>query len=172
MRFTRVMGELALAVGAVSGILFVVSPQIPAVNAQLPLKSSVNSLLKPSAVPAQDLLGLGKLVGIAQFVKNPARYHLAYGGNLASVTGATLDGDRLIIEYAYLGDGLDGGEPKTGTLTGTVDSDGKFSGNYLTKLKSEGKIKTTQGELQFTFAADGTAAGHPSEGQEITGLFL
>lgn len=167
MRFTRVMGELALAGGAIAGILFVVNPQIPAMSAQRVLTPAAHRLAESDAALAEDGLDLDKLVGIAQFVKGPARYRFAYGGDVGEVTGARLEGDRLIVDYVYADDAsLDGTESKAGTLTGTVNSAGKFSGIYRTQLKADGKERILEGEIGFTFAADGTAKGHDDNGQK------
>ncbi|MEL6902968.1 MAG: hypothetical protein AAFP07_18685, partial [Cyanobacteria bacterium J06606_4] len=63
MRVTRVMGELALAGGAIAGILFVVNPPIPAMSAQRVLTPAAHRLAESDATLAEDGLDLDKLVG-------------------------------------------------------------------------------------------------------------
>lgn len=153
--------DLALAGGAIIGIATVVSPL-------LSIETDLSSFSSAQAVTAKAPVELGHLLGIAQFVKAPTAYQFNCDGKSGEVTGATLVGDRMTITYQYAAEG----ETKTGKLTGIVNSDGVFSGDYLTKSQTksqtesqtEAKTESLEGDVRFTFAADGTAKGTYSDG--------
>ncbi|MEL6816858.1 MAG: hypothetical protein AAFP03_18935, partial [Cyanobacteria bacterium J06598_3] len=127
MKLTRVMYELALATGAVAGILYISSPQLSPVSAQRPV----------STVPAQPAranraLGLAPLVGIAQFVQAPAQYSFVLPRLAeAQVIDAELKGDRMTISVAY----GNNNQLQTGKVNGTLDSSGIFQGTYSPQLE-------------------------------------
>ena len=141
-----------LAVGAIASLLFTASAQFPAGRPRFqpaPAKASV-----------QKSLPLEHLIGIAQFVKNPTDYKLAYGKATWQVTGASLEGDRTTISYLYLdADGLETDSDKSGILVGTLDSQGIFKGVFQASHESE--ISTAG--AAFMFHADGTAKAIDSE---------
>lgn len=179
MKFTRIMGELGLASGAIAGILFIAAPPLPSISAQLPL-----SVTSSQPANVENELGLDKLLGIAQFVKNPTQYHVMCDDGLAQITAASLTGDRMTIDYSYPAVGsVKTGAVRTGQLIGTVNSDGIFSGTHSVEPNSldsnSGQSKSVdsqsaapQGEVTFTFSVDGTAEGKRIEGVGTTGIAL
>lgn len=160
MKFNRIAGELMLATGAVAGILYVLSPQLPSVNAQRPVSTT-----PVSPAHADKELGLAKIIGIAQFLNAPAQYSFVQanmkGEKLTGyVTAAELEGDRMSISYVYpAANTLKTGTLKTGTLTGNVNSEGVFTETQRTPSQHG----HDQGNLSFTFLPDGTAAGTHSK---------
>ncbi|MEO1445472.1 MAG: hypothetical protein AAFV46_04415 [Cyanobacteria bacterium J06635_11] len=181
MKFTRWMGELALAIGAIAGILYVSSPQL------LPVKAQRSVGATPvQYIHADQALGLEKLIGIAEFVKAPTQYSFVQaevdgGQGTGKVTGASLEGDRMTISYTY----PVGNEVRTGELIGTVDSNGTFQGSFQGSddtpspvkqpqqaLEKQSQAKDLEGDITFSFSADGTAVGTHNGEQGFTVNFV
>jgi len=153
--------DLCLAGGAIIGIMAVASPQL------LSIETNLSSMTSAQAKGSTELVEIGHFLGIAQFVKNPTDYSFVYGEQTKGVTKASLVGDRMTITYQYPSQG----KTITGSLNGTVNSDGVFVGSHNTKIEKE-QIK---GSVQFTFLSDGTAKGFPetkANRREKSGLTL
>ncbi|MBE9061130.1 hypothetical protein [cf. Phormidesmis sp. LEGE 11477] len=149
--FSNIFGT-SLAVGAIASILLVSSAPFQAGHS--PLQPAA-----PAEATASKSLPIAHLIGIAQFVKNPTDYRLAYGDQLAQVIGASLEGDRMTISYKYLDANLDANAVKIGELVGKLDSEGIFKGVFQVQHKSDG----VKANAAFAFHADGTAKAIDSE---------
>lgn len=170
----RTFIELGLAGGAVLGLLGLTLPQFLGgeANAGPAGTASVVSREAIAAAPEQTL-DIAHFLGIAQFVKSPTKYSFICGltGNpddeaaQAEVVSASLEGDLLEIEYRY----PTAGTLKTGKLVGKLNSDGVFDGTYQGNNNQE---IASNGDITFTFEADGTAKGSYDKGQGAIRIFL
>lgn len=132
----------SLVVGAIASVLL-------ASSAQFRVRQSDFQAAAPAAVRMNKSLPLEHLIGIAQFVKHPTDYKLAYGEKIGQVIGASLEGDRMTISYAHPGTS----NVKTDELVGTLDSEGIFRGAFQAQQNSG----VSYGDASFAFSADGTA---------------
>ena len=159
MKLERLVGKLLLLSSAIALTACVVSAQrtlngtlngSPTSNSTKVIES-VRLRTQKQSSGVRDMDWLANLVGVTQFVKNPTQYKLAMGENLGQVTSAFLNEDVMTIDYQFLADG----EVKAGELTGTVNSDGLFTGNY--EMQSQNGL--LKGSISLSFVADGTAEG-------------
>lgn len=163
MKFNRVVGELILVAGAIAGIVTVISAQRPTQSSQTPTPAVIQSAKAQSNRP-DSLAWLGNLVGVAQFVKTPTEYRFIFEEELGQITAASLKENIMTISFRY----PTAGEVRTGELTGTVDSDGRFVGTYQTQSQAG----LEKGDITLSFVADGTAKGNYENGTAATRIFL
>ncbi|EDX85752.1 hypothetical protein S7335_3455 [Synechococcus sp. PCC 7335] len=149
----------SLAVGTFASIL------IPA-SAQFGVNSSLLQPIAPAQADMQKSLPIAHLIGIAQFVKNPTDYRLAYGKQVAQVTSTSLEGDRMTISFKYLEVSLWSSAVKTGELVGKLDSEGTFKGVF----QMQQDLDPRQTTAAFAFRADGTA--HAIDDSKTTRILL
>ena len=149
-----------LAVGAIATTCFVSS--VP-----FPVQFQVGQLpFQPTAMAQTSRhrsLPIEHLIGIAQFVKNPTDYRLAHGEQVAQVTSASLEGDRMTIHYKSLDVDLEANDLRVGKLVGKLDSEGIFKGVFQTQQRSDG----SKAEAAFAFLADGSAKAVDSKPTHI-----
>lgn len=144
--------DLGLAIGAIAGAIAVLSPQVLWESREMQTLTAAQA-----SDHTQDALPLAQFIGIGQFVKNPTHYSVVIDKKAVAVTGASLEGDHMVIEYSESLNKKAVPQQKdsaiVGKLTGKVNSDGTFEGKYQ---KASGK-ESTPGDVAFTFKADGTA---------------
>jgi len=178
---TRTILELGLAGGALLSILALALPQSssPLLETKptsvIPMASeeAVAAMTRSEAEStSQEGVAIAHFLGIAQFIKSPTEYGFACGlacdptstDATGEVVSASLEGDRMEIEYRYLAAGI----TKTGRLIGTLNSDGVFAGTY----QIAGTAASTQEAITFTFAADGSAKGNAGDSKTSVRIFL
>ncbi len=151
MKFVQVLVGFGLASSALVGI----------VN---------NNYFQPSTVQAQEKSSVivqrldATSPGITKFLRNPTLYGFACGEAPGEVTGASLNGNIMVIEYTYPAKD----EIRAGKLVGEVTSDGQFTGTYNTRSR----LGILQGNIAFAFSADGTADGNYGNGTGTAQIFL
>ncbi|MEL7223729.1 MAG: hypothetical protein AAGL17_02430 [Cyanobacteria bacterium J06576_12] len=169
----RTILEIGLAGGAAIGILALSLPRFLGGETSLKPSSTVPvAERKTITATAQPRPDIAHFLGIAQFIKSPTQYGFVCGVACDSanekvqgeVVSASLEGDHMEIEYRYLA----AGKAHVGKLIGTLNSDGVFAGVYRT----DNNIAATQGDITFTFAADGSAKGSTNAGSRAVKIFL
>ena len=174
MKRLRTLLELGLASGATIGILALTLPRFlgGAVDVQQPTGKPPALGSDAAATVSEQGLSIAHFLGIAQFVKSPTEYSIICGAACdfadQAVTGevvsASLEGDRMEIEYRY----LTAGKANMGKLIGTLNSDGVFAGTY----RIGDQAASRQGDITFTFAADGSAKGRADKGRGAVEIIL
>ena len=91
------------------------------------------------------------MAGLVNFLSAPTKFQLACAQHVGRIIGATVEGDRLIIEVEYARRSA----TRRATLTGNVDRQGVFTGTYQTHLPG-GRISA---EIRLDFEEDGSAQG-------------
>jgi len=193
----RTFLELGLAGGAAIGIFALSRPQFLGGGVDMQPSSAVPTIgeesmaatpTRENRIASQENVAIAHFLGIAQFVKSPTEYGFicdsASGKARGEVVSASLEGDRMEIEYRYSTSDTTTGTTKIGKLIGTLNSDGVFAGIYRTSGEQTASDKTTtdkttsnkttavQGEITFTFAADGSAKGSSDQGKGSVQIFL
>ncbi len=186
---TRTFLRLGLAGGAAIGILALSSPRflnskgdvqptgaVPTIAqetiADAPEQEAVTASREEVAIASEEGTAIAHFLGIAQFVKSPTEYGFVCNGACDTANGevvsASLEGDRMEIEYRY----LTAGTTQIGKLIGTLNSDGVFAGIYRVNENASSQTVSTQGDITFTFAADGTATGSTGQGKTSVQIIL
>lgn len=169
----RTFLELGLASGAALGILAITLPQFLGSEANAGPSGTVPVVSTHTIAAAQaQSPDIAHFLGIAQFVKSPTDYGFICGlacdpANTAAtgeVVSASLEGDRMEIEYSY----PTADTAKTVKLIGKLNSDGVFKGIY----QNNSEDLQAEGSITFTFAADGTAQGSHDQGKGTVRIFL
>ncbi|MEO1621539.1 MAG: hypothetical protein AAFU53_10980 [Cyanobacteria bacterium J06632_3] len=172
MKSTRVLWELGLAAGAIAGVLFITTSVSPSSRRQFPNGVPSLQIAGANQRALKESPSLSQLIGVAQFVKHPTRYKIAYGDKPVEVTGAILEGDRMEIAYRY----EEGRKAHAGKLTGTINSRGVFSGTYRSEQTEAIQAQATedfhQGDITLTFEPDGTAQGSQAADNVTTRILL
>lgn len=173
MKRLRTLLELGLAGGATIGILALALPRSLGGEVDVQPTGTPPALDSDAAATVSEKgLSIAHFLGIAQFVKSPTEYSIICGAACdfagQAVTGevvsASLEGDLMEIEYRY----LTAGKANMGKLIGTLNSDGVFAGTYRIGDQAASK----QGDITFTFAADGSAKGRADKGRGAVEIIL